>query len=174
MPTRKEIKELDRYCSGEGLNIGCGDSPIGDSIGVDMNPEARATRVVAMADHLSFADDGAYDYIVSLACLEHVNRGPVMVLREWLRCIRVGGTIAVIVPDAEYGMWSMTGDTGIPGQLAKESILMEHVHAFTTVTLRLLFEYVGMDVIRCDRIDRRPVRVEPTIICVGIKTDAFK
>jgi len=174
MSTPKEIEILAYYCVGDGLNIGCGNLSIGNSIGIDANPKCKATRMVAMADDLSFVDDGTYDYIISSACLEHIDRGPVMVLREWLRCIRIGGIIAVIVPDAEYGMWAMTGDTGIPGQLAKQNRLMEHMHAFTVTTLRMLFEYVGMSVIRCESIDRRPVRPEPTIICVGIKTGAFK
>jgi predicted SAM-dependent methyltransferase len=174
MSTRKEIKELVKYCKGEGLNIGCGPVPIGNSIGVDISEKASAAKMICPADNLSFVKDNNYDYIVCAACLEHIDRGPIMVLREWLRCIKFGGAIAVTVPDAEYGMWAMTGDRGIPGRLVKPEPEMEHLHAFTTTTLKLLFEFAGMEVIRCEIIDRRPSRPEPTIICVGIKTSAFK
>lgn len=174
MSTTKEINELLKYCNGDGLNIGCGWTPIGNSIGIDINEKASAAKMICPADNLSFVNDNSYDYIICAACLEHIDRGPIKVLREWLRCIKIGGTIAVTVPDAEYGMWAMTGDRGIPGQLVKLEPEMEHLHAFTVNSLKLLFEFAGMNVIRCELIDRLPSRVEPVILCVGIKTEAFK
>ena len=88
--------------------------------------------------------------------------------------LKIGGIIAVVVPDAEYGMWSMTGDNGIAGQLAKTNKAMEHLHAFTKTSLRLLFEFAGMEVIRCETVDRQPERPEKTIICVGRKTNLYR
>jgi len=172
MSVRAEIEFLAKYCKGIGLNIGCGNVAIGNSIGVDVTIEAKAAIMLADAFNLPFMDC-SLDYIVSAACLEHIDKGPVTVLREWLRCLKVGGTIAVTVPDAEYGMWAMTGDTGKVGQFAKARREMEHLHAFTQTTLMLLFDFAGMQIIRCEKIDRKPVRPETTLLCVGRKTEAY-
>lgn len=170
--------ELTKYCVGKGLNIGCGDVWIGNSIGVDSNPNAKAVMIVDRADKLgsippASEDKGRYDYIVSAACFEHIDRGPIMVLRRWLQILKLGGVIAITVPDAEYGIWAMTGDNGAVGKFVKKDRGMEHLHAFTVTSLKLLFEFAGMEVIRCEVLDRRPVRPERTIICVGRKMEAY-
>lgn len=172
MSVEKEIELLAEYCKGFGANIGCGDVQIADSIGIDCCHKAQAAVIVAEATCLPLRDN-TLDYIVSAACFEHIDRSPVKVLREWLRCLKVGGIIAIVVPDADYGIWSMTGDTGKPGQLCKPRSEMEHLHAFTKQSLVMLFEFAGMEVIRCEKIDRRPVRPETTILCVGKKTENY-
>ena len=174
MSTRKEIELLAEYApKGAGINIGCGNVQIGYSLGLDTSDNAMAKVITADAIKLPF-EDNSQDYIVSSACFEHIAQAPILTLREWLRVIKVGGTIAITVPDARYGMWAMTGDDGKPGQLIKKYRAMEHLHAFDFITLKLLFEFAGMDVIRCEIIDRKPVRPERTILCVGEKTKEYK
>jgi predicted SAM-dependent methyltransferase len=175
MPIRKEVQALyDLTLKGKGLNIGCGDVMIGTSIGVDLSKStAKACRIEADACDLPW-EDNKLDYIISCASFEHIDRGPIMVLREWLRVLKVGGRIGIVVPDAEYGIWAMTGDTGRCGELCKEDRAMEHLHAFTATSLRLLFEFAGMVVERIERIHRKPVRPEQTILCVGRKLETFK
>ena len=173
MSVKKELDILASYCKGVGINIGCGNAQIAESIGVDISPAAQAAVVLADACFLPFKDD-TFDYVVSSACLEHLEAAPILALREWLRVIKPGGTIAVVVPDAKYGIWSMTGDTGKCGQFTKKQREMEHLHAFTVETLNVLFKFAGMEVIRCEVIERKPVRFETTIVCVGIKSSYKK
>jgi SAM-dependent methyltransferase len=173
MSVIKELQLLEEYAGeGVGLNVGCGNVPIGTSIGVDINPAALAARVISPADRLPFADN-IFDYVVSANALEHIDRGPVAVLREWARVVRMAGTVALVVPDAEYGIWSMTGDTGQVGQLCKPRREMEHLHAFTLTTLRMLFEFCGLAVFRAEKIDRRPQRAETTLLVAANKTMAY-
>ncbi len=174
MSVRKEIELLAEYCDTmPGLNIGCGDVQIGKSMGVDLSHKARACEVVADAMDLPFPTE-TFNYIVAAACFEHLEVAPILVLRHWLSVLKPGGIIAIVVPDAEYGIWSMTGDTGKPGKLVKPRREMEHLHAFTIESLRVLFEFAGMDIVRLEKIDRKPYRNETTILCVGKKNLSYE
>ncbi len=159
MAIQREINILETYCVGRGANIGCGAVRIGNSIGVDIRPLYGKVDILADAAKLPWPNNHL-DYIVSSHCLEHVDRGPVQVLREWVRCVRPGGVIALIVPDADYGIGALQIDTTTPG---------EHYHLFTQDTLGTLFQFVGLELQRCERIIREPERPQWTIICVGVK-----
>jgi len=172
MSIKRELDELAKYCKGFGINVGCGNQPIGGSIGVDYNAEAVEAVIEVVGHKLPFTDT-VLDYVVACNAFEHFAISPILTLREWARCLRIGGTAAVVVPDAEYGMWAMTGDRGQPGQLCKPERAMEHLHAFTETTLELLFEFSGFKVIRCEKIYREPERPETTLICVGMKSGAY-
>lgn len=171
MPIRREIELLASYCKGVGLNIGCGDIQIRNSIGVDVS-HTKAAMVIADAMDLPFSHE-KLDYIIAAACFEHLDAAPITVLRHWLKFLKPSGTIAILVPDATYGIWSMTGDTGQPGKLIKPRREMEHLHAFTTESLAMLFEFAGMTIITMEVIDRQPERKERTILCAGIKNDTY-
>jgi predicted SAM-dependent methyltransferase len=172
MSTTKEIKLLAEYCKGFGLNIGCGSISIGNSIGVDIS-NTPAAQIISDAHKLPFAD-GVLDYIVACNSFEHIQVAPVITLREWARCLKVGGTVAIVVPDAEYGIWSMTGDRGVCGRMTKPEREMEHFHAFTSESLKMLFVFCGFILTKMTMIDERgDGRGERTILCVGIKTDAY-
>lgn len=172
MSTTKEIKLLAEYCKGFGLNIGCGSVSIGNSIGVDV-ADTPVAVIRAEAHRLPFCD-AILDYIVACNSFEHIQVAPVITLREWARCLKVGGTVAVIVPDAEYSIWSMTGDRGVCGRLCKPEREMEHFHAFTELSLRMLFTFCGFQVIEHEKIRiRGDGRAETTLLCVGVKTDVY-
>lgn len=91
-----------------GLDVGCGDRRAdpcllgvdhhnGDWHDIDGNPRHSTADVVADACKLPY-DDGTVDFIVSTHLLEHFA-DPRKVLKEWLRVLRVGGRIALVVPD---------------------------------------------------------------------------
>jgi predicted SAM-dependent methyltransferase len=93
-----------------------------------------------------------------MASLEHIPVSPLLVLKEWRRTLKVEGVCAVTVPDADYSVgWALCSTED------------DHYHAFTLDTLRMYFVAAGFEVDRCERIDRQPVRPEPTLLCVGRK-----
>ncbi|MDO9397976.1 MAG: methyltransferase domain-containing protein, partial [Herbiconiux sp.] len=58
-------------------------------------------HVRSMGEVLPFKD-GAFDFIVSHHSLEHM-RDTEKTLREWLRVLKEGGRIAIVMPDKRFG-----------------------------------------------------------------------
>ena len=172
MSIKKELDMLAEYTNGFGLNIGCGDQAIGTAIGMDVEPTAKAAVIIAPAEKVPFKND-TLDFIVACNSFEHIQQAPILTLREWCRCLKLGCPCAIVVPDAKYGDWAMTGDHGAVGRLQKPRPEMEHYHAFDTITLEQLFTFAGFKITKCEVIDRRPDRPEQTIICGGIKCGSF-
>jgi predicted SAM-dependent methyltransferase len=134
MATEKELKLIESYCKGRGLNIGCGLRPIPGAINVDIAPKALAD-VFAPASMLPFYSN-RFDYVVSSHCLEHVQEAPLIILREWHRVLKVGGTLAFIVPDGRCGLHALGEFPGI-------FIEGKHVNTFDQPTLLNLMMYAG-------------------------------
>jgi SAM-dependent methyltransferase len=159
MASETELGLLKKYCVGRGLNIGCGPRPIPEAINVDISPTALAD-VYAPASMLPFYSN-RFDYVVSSHCLEHVDEAPLLILREWLRVLRVGGTIAFIVPDGAYGSHALGESPGV-------FVEGKHVHMFTAETVRTLLTYAGASDVTVQRIVR-PEWKSGTILVVGQK-----
>jgi SAM-dependent methyltransferase len=100
-----------------GLNIGAGGRTISDYVTcLDFNRGAEETTsvngivknsILSNADNLPFKDD-SIDYIIALHILEHCAE-PVSVLREWLRVLKPGGKLGVVIPDWRYN-WNAAND----------------------------------------------------------------
>ena len=159
MATKKELDLLKTYCKGWGLNIGCGPRSIPGAINVDIGLKADAD-VYAPAQMLPFYSN-RFDYIVSSHCLEHVQEAPLLILREWHRVLKVGGRLAFIVPDGNYGSHAL-GET--PGIFIED----KHVHIFTGKILEHLMTYTGFVDVAIKHI-RRVEWKSDTILVTGIK-----
>jgi SAM-dependent methyltransferase len=90
---------------GNGLDIGHGGDPIVpwaatvDKGDVHMsNCGEHPTNFSGDASHLPWFTDGALDWIYSSHCLEDFEDTE-SVLREWLRVLRVGGRLVLLLPD---------------------------------------------------------------------------
>lgn len=59
---------------------------------------APGTQFVREAVALTGLADGAYDFVLSSHCLEHVAN-PLAALREWRRVTRAGGHLILVLPD---------------------------------------------------------------------------
>jgi len=93
---------LDQFARGIGFDIACGDFLIGDvvqALGVDGAPKMLGTDYWSEGDDLSFQPADTLDYIVT-NYLDGMP-APLKALSEWRRCIKPGGTIAVVCRDAE-------------------------------------------------------------------------
>ena len=134
----KQRAWLNRYCVGQGLDIGCGYQKISEeALGIDVlrtDPRCVA-EIWASAEDLSVLADAKWDYIVSCQTLEHlVNiKGT---LSEWFRILKPGGKVAVSVPDAEK-----------EERAVKDA---HHTSAFTKQTLAWFFESAGFTIIEIE------------------------
>lgn len=81
---------FDKYCQGEGLDIGCGADPITPSVsGWDiLNGDAQ---------YLKGIEDESFDYVYSSHCLEHLRDVRVSI-RNWYRVVKKGGYLIIAVP----------------------------------------------------------------------------
>jgi len=110
------------YFAGAGLDVGSG----GDSLGKVARLFPLVTSVTDFdrpdgdAQFLAKHPDGAFDFVHSSHCLEHI-RDPAVALRNWCRVVRPGGHLVVLVPDEdlyEQGVWPSTFNA-------------DHKHTFT-------------------------------------------
>jgi len=80
------------------LNIGCGADCPADFLNLDIR-EGTGVDIIADCRKLPFSD-GRFDHIESHDCLEHIShRETYATLIEWLRVLKKGGTIRIIVPN---------------------------------------------------------------------------
>jgi predicted SAM-dependent methyltransferase/ADP-heptose:LPS heptosyltransferase len=109
----KIVWELVRWTIGRGLDIGAGlYRAFPHFITVDNNIDAqifghampRPDLYVTDAGKLDMLSDGCMDFVFSSHMLEHVEpERLVKVLTEWLRVVRLDGTLVLYLPDeAEY------------------------------------------------------------------------
>ena len=163
-----EIAELEKYCKeGVGLNIGCGSRQLGNSIGLDIDPKASAAMIIADAADLPIRDD-SLDYIVSSHGLEHTMFAPLIVLREWLRCLKPGGILAIVVPDGYQGKVALEYSSR-KGTMSRGG----HTQLFTVQQLSDLVSFAGATVLRAESLNREPFWKTRVIIVVAVKDDSF-
>jgi SAM-dependent methyltransferase len=99
---------LEKFCRGDGLDIGCGGTNsdarfylenkiVPTAIGVDL---AR-TNLSGNATKLYWFVDGCMDYIFSSHLLEHLLH-PAKALDEWFRVLKEGGHLVLYLPLEGY------------------------------------------------------------------------
>ncbi|VTU02535.1 Methyltransferase type 11 OS=Acidiphilium sp. JA12-A1 GN=ACIDI_19c00220 PE=4 SV=1: Methyltransf_23 [Gemmataceae bacterium] len=100
------------YLVGDGLDVGSGSDPL--SKVAHLFPLIRSVTTFDLPDGdaqlLAKHPDDRFDFLHSSHCLEHV-RDPREALRNWVRVVRPGGHLVVLVPDEdlyEQGVWPST------------------------------------------------------------------
>lgn len=91
------------YCSGRGVDIGCGPEKIAkNAIGIDA-PGSGADICIDLSETnaLGIFSDGAFDYVFSSHCLEDFY-SPKTILAEWWRILKPGGVMILYGPDPDY------------------------------------------------------------------------
>lgn len=97
---------LAPHCSGYGIDIGFGGDAIIDSaIRVDFpqpyaNTGSQSVQLGGDCRDLRWFRDDGLDYVYSSHVLEDFDKGETAsVMREWVRVLRVGGNLVLLLPD---------------------------------------------------------------------------
>lgn len=91
---RQERGDFNAYLRGNGIDIGAGDDPL-----VVEQGSVRAWDINdGSAQLMDGVTDNCYDFVYSSHCLEHMENVS-EALRNWLRILKPGGHLYVVVPD---------------------------------------------------------------------------
>lgn len=92
------------YFSGDGLDIGGGDDPLGRWCHAFARMKSCRTwdKADGDAQELKGVSAGSFDFVASSHCLEHL-RNPMIALAEWIKVVKPGGFVVVTVP--EWGLY---------------------------------------------------------------------
>lgn len=87
---RQRERFFEKYCQGEGLDIGCGNDPLVDGVyGWDlMNGDAQYLRGI---------ENESLDFVYSSHCLEHMTDVRIALL-NWFRVVKKGGYLLLYIP----------------------------------------------------------------------------
>ena len=148
---------LGEYCKvGKGIDCGCGKLKCHpNAIGIDAIPYPNVDMVIDASKLWMFKDE-ELDFVVGCHSLEHF-RDTKETLREWYRVLKPGGTLAVIVPDADI----------TPKTIVEEY----HKVGLTKPLLNMLFRRViGLKLrILRNLTELEGAKSQTCILCVGTK-----
>lgn len=91
---------LDQFAKGKGLDLCCGDFPVGDAIGIDSDPRKIGSDLFFIdCRYLTGIDNEECDFIVCnyLDCFPN----PIDILVAWKRTLKKGGKLALVVRNAD-------------------------------------------------------------------------
>lgn len=97
---------IDKYCRGNGLEIGGADNCVDgiDTLKVDNKPDyfhkQYTTDYILDATDLHVFEDNKFDFAVTIHVLEHLTN-PIKALLEWNRLVKDGGYIVTAIPKKE-------------------------------------------------------------------------
>jgi len=93
---------VTRYFTGEGIDIGAGPDPL--NLYAELFPLITGVRIWDVidgdAEFMNGCDDAQYDFVHSSHCLEH-SRTPEVALKNWLRILKPGGHLVVLIPEED-------------------------------------------------------------------------
>ncbi len=140
-------------CKGKGLEIGALHNPFdldADVVYLDQRKTAelragfknhpRVRRIpqvqlVWKGDSYPFIDDNAFDFVVNSHVLEHVCN-PGRVIAEWLRVVRPGGIVYMVVPDKRHCFDRQRETTSL------EHLLQDHEAGTSLIELEHYRDYI--------------------------------
>lgn len=102
-----ECASVADYCMGRGLDPGAGGRTLADDT-VTMDLYAPAQHK-GDACSVPFADD-TFDYVFNSHLLEHLPE-PRLAIKEWLRVVKSGGHVCMIIPNTLFTLGQNTDPT---------------------------------------------------------------
>lgn len=94
-----------QFCKGRGLDVGAGKWPLPGAVAVDsFNPGGACFDGHNAMNLPQGPHGGAWDYIFSSHCLEHLTN-PIAAIEHWHSRLRSGGTLMLYLPHPEMRYW---------------------------------------------------------------------
>ena len=127
---RSNREFLEKHAVGVGVDVCCGDFLIEGAVGVDSAQAALGADYHCRGDDLAFSKANELDYVVTnyLEALPSTLKA----LNEWYRCLKAGGTLALVCMDAD-------SYTNREGAMQNRSRL----HTFSKVTIAQYLSRAG-------------------------------
>ncbi len=113
-----------RYCSGSGLDLGCGDCKYPGSIGIDLGGMYGVSGVDDVNDFRNLSSYSGMDYVFSSHALEHCAEWK-DVIRESFACLRSGGCLFLYLPWDEHNPSWKPENLGLHAVSMKPSLIRE-------------------------------------------------
>jgi SAM-dependent methyltransferase len=98
VPLYRFVKELDG-CNFSNTTIWEGNINSGKNYNYYKN--RKGMQYISEASDLSLIPDSKYDFVISSNCLEHVAN-PLKAVEEWIRVIKDGGLLLLVLPKKDY------------------------------------------------------------------------
>jgi len=101
LAVKRRMAQGQTYFSGKGIDVGGGNDCL-DQYAAELGFESCRNWDLADGDAqvLATVPDGAYDFLHSSHCLEHLV-DPTLALENWVRVVRAGGYLVITIPDEE-------------------------------------------------------------------------
>jgi len=155
METGKHREFFLPFCKGNGVDVGFGGGSkvVPDAVGIDWCPERAVTdpsKKIIFADgrKLDMFADKELDYVYSSHMLEdHPPTETNGILNEWLRAIKPGGYLCLLLPDEQRYRWvcKTTGQSYNGGHQVPEMSLQYIEHQFVALDATVVKSFVSFE-----------------------------
>lgn len=141
--SHEHLEWLESFCKGTGFNMGCGEIPIKDSMGVDLflNLGCYSGAAFANMDNMWGYKDEFADYIISNYV--EAAQTPCKLFLEWYRLLKPGGVLAILLKDADDSSY----DSSLSGPLARAGKGgIKKFNCYTERTIKFYLQFAGFTV----------------------------
>lgn len=122
-------------------------APFLDSAARKVGTSGKVVTQSEDATALSFEDD-SFDRVIGAHVLEHLPN-PHQVLREWIRVLKPGGTLSIVLPCDPGVAWRLGRAVGARGKFVKAGIeydywmAREHINAINNLVAFIRYYFKG-------------------------------
>jgi SAM-dependent methyltransferase len=147
IPRRLRDSNFTRfYFRGEGIDVGGKPDPL--ALYAELFPGIKSIRTWDLEDgdaqFMAGVQDDAFDFVHSSHCLEHL-RDPEEGLKNWLRILKPGGYMVVMVPDEDLYEQGVFPSTFNADHKATYTIFKKHSWSTRSKNLLDLFRSLGRE-----------------------------
>jgi SAM-dependent methyltransferase len=147
IPRRLRDSNFTRfYFRGEGIDVGGKPDPL--ALYAELFPGIKSIRTWDLEDgdaqFMAGVQDDAFDFVHSSHCLEHL-RYPEEGLKNWLRILKPGGYMVVMVPDEDLYEQGVFPSTFNADHKATYTIFKKHSWSTRSKNLLDLFRSLGRE-----------------------------